>query len=178
MDRYLYQILIVFFSVVFFRCIIYLEKLIKIKKYFKRYLDYCQNPTFEFNQYRSQILQLFKDVDIKDSAVHKLKPVGYGQIQNISMSALDNITLLDHDVVAHMRSRFNEAIGVFRHRMLQSFNPLFWLEMIFKLPQYLLQFLGVLPDKLIVKIALLIYWLGCFLLGLEKFNIINIMKLR
>lgn len=176
MDSYIYRILIVFFTIVFLRCIIYLEKLIRIKKYFKRYLDYCQNPSFEFNQYRSQILQLLKDADIKDSAVHKLKPVGFGQIQQINMSALDNITLLDSDVITHITSRFNEAIGVFRHRMQQSFNPLFWLEMLFKLPQYLLQFLGVLPDKLVVKIALLIYWLTCLFFGLEKLNFLNLLK--
>lgn len=60
--------------------------------------------------------------------------------------------------------------------MKESINPLFWIELIFKLPQHLLKFVGVLPENIIVKVALIIYWLALAALGLKKFDILNFLS--
>lgn len=160
-------------SIILLRFVLYLDKLIRIKRYLEAYKNYLRNPTFEFAQKKPQIIQLFKDAGLKDFVISRLEPAGFGHLRTLAVSGFENIALREADVVDGIRSRFNEAIGIFRHRMLQSINPLFWLEMIFKLPQHIFAFVGVLPDKLVVKIALIIYWLVALLLGLKKFNILE-----
>jgi len=168
-----WTILLILLALVVARFIIYFTKLQSTKKYFRLYEDYIQKPTFEFHQHGPQIVQLFKDADLSDFQIHRIEPVGYGKLRTINTSGYANITLIEADVVGTMRSKFNEAIGVFRHRMLQSINPLFWLEFAFKLPQFLFEFVGVLPDKIVVKVALIIYWLVALFLGLKKFDLID-----
>lgn len=168
-----WTVLIAVGAVVLLRFIVYLNKLIRIGNYFEAYNDYLHNPNFEFVQKKPQIIQLFKDAGLKDFVISRLEPAGFGHLRTLAVSGFENIALRDAEVVDAIRGRFNEAIGVFRHRMWQSVNPLFWLEFIFKLPQYIFEFVGVLPDKLVVKVVLIVYWLMALLLGLKKFNLIE-----
>ncbi|HMJ46800.1 MAG TPA: hypothetical protein VK498_05690 [Ferruginibacter sp.] len=145
----------------------------RIKKYFKLYKVYLDTPDYKFHKYKSQIVQLFKDADLPDFGIQRLEPAGYGQLKQINAGGYQNITVRENDIVAAVTSRFHEAEGVFRYRMLQSINPLFWIEFVFKLPQYLLEFVGVLPEKIVVKVALILYWLIVLLFGLKKFDLLE-----
>jgi hypothetical protein len=156
-----------------FRFIIYLYKLRQIIRYYKLYIEYLNAPKYEFSQHKPQIIDLFKEADLEDFPIQRLEPAGYGQLKAFEGSGFANITSTDGEVVTNIKRRFNEAAGVFRHRMIQSVNPLFWIEFTFKLPQYLFQYLGVLPDKLIVKIALLIYWVVALILGLKRTDLFS-----
>jgi hypothetical protein len=162
---------IAFLILILTRFVLYFEKLQRIKKYFKLYQKYLEEPKYEFNEFKPQIVQLFKDADLPDFGIQKLEPVGFGKLRQINAKGYDNITVTDEEVIGNVTSRFHEAIGVFRYRMFQSVNPLFWVEFVFKLPQYLLEFVGVLPEKVIVKVVLILYWLAALFLGLKKLDI-------
>jgi hypothetical protein len=167
------NVIFIFVILISARFIIYAYKLYQIRRYFGIYEEYINNPSNDFKQHKPQILELFKDANVSDFSINRLEPAGFGQLKKINFSGFNNIGLLEAEIVVLIRGSFNETIGVFRHRMYQSINPLFWLEFIFKLPQYIFEFVGVLPDKVAVKIALIVYWLLAILLGLKKFDLLK-----
>jgi hypothetical protein len=63
---------------------------------------------------------------------------------------------------------FHQAIGVYRSRAFQAFNPLFWVEVFLNLPKHVLGYLGVKPDNLATRILNVIYWLCLTALTLVK----------
>lgn len=170
----LYFVLVVGIIIVL-RFILYHYKFVQAKRYFSQYQDYLSNPTFEFSQLKPQIISLFNEAGLIDFSIQRLEPVGFGKLKSLNASGYENITSTDEDVVINTTRRFNECMGIFRFRRNQSINPFFWIELIFKLPQYIYQFLGVVPENIIVKISLLIYWLIAIVFGLKKFNILELL---
>ena len=116
----------------------------------------------------SQIaLSLFKEAGLKDHNVHvttksrlvlrtAFQDIPQYQQQNISV--FDNITFIHPDVNPAVVSLFMKAKGVFRHRLKESMNPLFWIQYTLTLPTYLLEYLGVKEGNLIIKLIQVIYW--------------------
>lgn len=143
---------------------------------FKKYNNYLAENTWEFNQNVPTIVDLFRKAGIKEAAVNHQEFLGYGNFANVRVSTFNNITSGRADIVSHILAHFHQAIGVYRKRALDSLNPIFWIEFIFRLPEHLLSFMGVLPEKMVVKVFQLAYWLVAILFGLEKLDIINIFK--
>jgi len=54
---------------------------------------------------------------------------------------------------------FNEAIGYYRDRTVEAFNPLYWVETLIYLPRTLLSYIGVNPENVVVKSLQVLYWL-------------------
>ncbi|WP_276976241.1 hypothetical protein [Flavobacterium filum] len=136
-------------------------------------MEYLRNDNYKFAQYKREIIGLFKEAGLQDFSIIHQEFMGYGQFANMTISGFDNMTSNRLDIVRNMNMRFNEAIGVFRKRYKESLNPLFWIEYIFKLPQFLFEFFGVLPEKVVVKVFLVIYWLFALLFGLKKFDLFD-----
>lgn len=137
------------------------------------YLDYLRTDDFTFQQYKEEILTLFKEAGLKDFFVFHQEFLGFGNFANVQLPGFANLTNRREDIVANILRCFNEAIGVFRKRYKDAFNPVFWIEFIIKLPQYFFEFFGVIPEKVIVKVFLVIYWLIALAFGLKSFNIID-----
>ena len=148
-----------------------------MKKYYQKYNDYFtkNDSSIEFD--KRQIIDLFKDSEINDFNIPTIEPIGFGQGAQYTFSGFENMFMRDSRIFNGINSKFIESIGIYRHRMIQTFNPIFWFDFIFKLPEHILKYLGVLPDKLIVKIITLIYWILCLLFGLQKFQIIDIIEI-
>jgi hypothetical protein len=145
----------------------------RIQKLFKKYKEYLQTNLFEFAQNKEEIKSLFKDAGLKDFSIIHQEFLGFGNFANMQISGFDNLTNRREDIVGNIQMRFNEAIGVFRKRYRESFNPIFWIDFIVKFPQHLMEFFGVLPEKVAVKIFLVIYWLLAIVLGLKKFELLD-----
>ena len=75
------------------------------------------------------------------------------------------------DIVRITLGMFHRAIGVYRSRMIETINPLYWIETIIFLPRQILNYLGVTPESVIIKIAQLIYWLAAFVFGIYRFEV-------
>lgn len=43
-------------------------------------------------------------------------------------------------------------------KIMENFNPFFWIDIVINLPKNILTYLGVQPDKIIVKLLQLIWW--------------------
>lgn len=55
--------------------------------------------------------------------------------------------------------RFSEAIGVYKHRMIESVNPLVWIRVIIFLPRYAMNYIGIEPGKKSSRIIHVIGWI-------------------
>ncbi|MDD3915203.1 MAG: hypothetical protein PHF76_11225 [Bacteroidales bacterium] len=127
--------------------------------YFDNYMDFLKNKNTQAFKDKQQVLALFEKAGISDSYIPYSMPAGYGQIANSTVSILENYPS-NLDIFAHKTIvYFNIAIGKFQSGMKDSFNPLYWLDLIIYLPKNIISQLGLKSAKIITKILQLIYWL-------------------
>ncbi|MDZ4146647.1 MAG: hypothetical protein U1C58_00030 [Flavobacteriaceae bacterium] len=168
-----YYLVIGILTLFLLRFINNLYKYRQTKKLYNQYMEFLRTRDLNFVQKKEEIKALFKDAGIKDFGFVHSEPLGYGHLAPMTISGFDNMTVSREDVVANMQMRFNETIGVFKKRYTDSYNPMFWIDFLIKLPQYAFEFLGVLPEKIVVKIFLIIYWIIALLYGLKQIDIIE-----
>ena len=168
-----YYIIGFFVTVIILRFITNLYKFFRIKSLYKKYIDYIGTQNIEFVQNKEEIKSLFKDAGIGDFSIMHQEFLGFGNFENMQLSGFENITNRREDIVVIIQMKFNEAIGVYRKRFKESFNPIFWIDFIIKFPQHLMEFFGILPEKVAVKIFLVIYWILALILGLKKFDVLD-----
>ncbi len=166
--------IIVFFALIALRFIIYLYRYKRINALYSIYKVYINEPYLEFNEHKPQIIALFKQAGVDDSAISKTIPSGHEQLQTYDLSLFANISNLDTEVVSKTKIKFHESIGIFRHEMIKTVNPISWLEFIFKLPEFLLRYLGVSKENTIIKIFNIIYWICAIIYGLYKVDLLQI----
>lgn len=160
--KYLY----IFLGIVSIRFLINLSYFLQIKFYFRCYNKYLENSSWSFPEKRQIVVKLMKKANVEDSFRPRVEPAGYGQLSAGHISVFSNLTVLHEDIIRVVMNKFHEAIGVYRHRMLESFNPRFWLEFLIFLPKHMFLYLGIASDKLVVKGAQLLYWLLASLFGI------------
>lgn len=129
----------------------------------------------------SQIaLSLFKEAGLKDHGVQvttksrlvlRTASLDIPQYQQQNISIFDNLTFNHEDVVPAVTGLFMKAKGIFRHRLKESINPLFWIQYILNLPAHLLKYLGLGEGNFIIKSIQILYW------GLGMIKILYDLKL-
>lgn len=162
---------------IFLRFAINLSKFLRIKFLYKKYVEYLGTEDVRLLGYKKEITDLFNEAGVNDSMVIHQEFLGFGNFVNMKISVHSNLANRREDIVGIVNSHFFEAMGVYHKKFLDAINPLFWLEFICKLPQYIFEYFGVLPEKIVVKIALVIYWIAAFFLGLNQLNIIDFLHL-
>jgi len=151
-------------------------KYLKVVSLYKKYLLYLCDKMPKFIQYSEEVKSLLRDAGLKDFSIIHQEMLGFGQYSNMTLSGFDNLSLNREDVVINVGRKFEEAIGVYRKRWVESFNPIFWIECVLKLPQYIFGYFGVLPDKAYVKIFQILYWITTVTFGLRHFNVLDIFQ--
>jgi len=160
------NLLYIFLAIVLFKLLVNFSKYIQCKRYLDKYLDWLlKGSTWQLVEHKSQVIKLFKDAGIEDGYRGVVEPLGYGKIQTAQVSVFANFPNRREDFVSLTMEMFYQAIGVYRSRVLETFNPLYWIEFVINLPKQVLSYLGVSPENLVVKIAQLIYWIVCAVLG-------------
>jgi hypothetical protein len=157
--------LFLFLAVVFIKSILNLWKLYRCKHYLTRYHRYIKNPDWQLAECESQVVNLFKGAGVEDAPISYVEPAGYGFVVQKQLSTFRNITKIDDDVIGLTLGMFHKAIGVYRSRMIESFNPLYWLEIAVHLPKQVLGSLGVPPESVFARIAQLVYWGICAIIA-------------
>jgi hypothetical protein len=131
-------------------------------------------------QNKLQIVRLFKNAGIQDQTLPSIDPIGFGYVQTSHPTVFNNLTFKRNDFVNATIGMFYESIGVYRYRMLETINPLYWIESIIFLPKTLLNYLGVSPESVVIKIVQLFYWVISafilFFLGLYRAEFENIVR--
>ena len=160
------NLLIIFGLVILVKLTINLSRYLTCIRYHKMYNANLKKPEWKIEEIQPQIAKLFKEAGIEDSHVPYVEPVGYNHIITTTVSALENIGTRRQDVVQNITAMFHRAKGIYRGRMLDAINPLYWLMLIIYLPKNLFQYVGASPEGIGVKIAQVIYWLLATIGGL------------
>lgn len=158
------------------RAVYYYYKLVRIQELKTYYFQYLKDRDSTFLQHRPQIISLFKEAKLSDFVITHTEAAGYGQIRNITTSGFANIANNRSDIAATFIHLFEEAIGTFREKMNQSFNPFYWIEFMVKLPQIILSYINFSPPNSIMNIIQLVYWTIGILVAFDKFQIIDILS--
>lgn len=126
---------------------------------FEKYKQYISNEFNNAIQYKSEILSIFKKADIQDSYINAIDPIGFGYMQTGRLSVFENMFIDRVDVAKIIINDFEIAIGTYRSRIMQNFNPIFWIECLIFLPKKITNYLGFNSNTLVTRIFQLIYWI-------------------
>lgn len=158
-----------------YRIIHNLTRLISIKKLYSDYQEYLKNPQYSFSQKVPRIIKLFNNAEIENFTVSKFREAGYGRLRKSKIKGFSNVAFTDPEFVPKIHGKFHEARGVFKGRIWETINPLFWIEFVLKLPTYILEFLGLKSGNVLSKVLQIIYWIVGIVYGLEQLGIISIL---
>ena len=150
---------ICFGSLVAYRILTNVSALARLNYHSNEYDKFLKNPDIGFKENTAALVDLFKKANVSDHMIPYVQPMGYCQLLQGQASLFCNMDNLREEVVANMLDCFAEARGTFKHRILESFSPLFWVDQVLFLPRAALSYLGVSGDSVIVKLIQLAYWL-------------------
>lgn len=159
----LLKIVILALCIVAYKFLLNLYNYKSCQKFYQLYLEWFSDQNDKLFQNRGRIVKLLKNAGVKDSFIPTSQPIGFGQVCNANASVYDNFPSNIQEFAALMYSKFQEAIGEYKSRMIESFNPLYWIDTILFLPKHLLSYLGVGQASLSFKIGnivLTIIWWG------------------
>lgn len=136
------QVLIVFFVILSYKFLsnyIYYKKCVRFDKL---YTEWLSKKDASFLQHKNEIISLFKRAGIQDYFVSVVQPITLGTVQTNTVSVFDNFPSFYKNIAAVSLRMFDEAIGVYKMRMKETVNPLYWIEFIIFLPKHILQYIG------------------------------------
>lgn len=100
---------------------------------------------------------------VKDIVHTFVEPIGYGHLQQKSISVLDNLLFKNIDFFTGGRDLMSRAKGFYIVESFKSFNPLFWVEVIIFLPKHLINYFNSEKESksvsAITKVIQIIYWI-------------------
>lgn len=154
-----------FIAIILVKVVLNLVKYFQCKHYLKEYQDYIGDRNWEFIEHQPQIINLFKQAGIEDSFLPHIEPVGFGFVSKSNVSVFNNLGANDTRVIEITFHKFHQAMGVYRSRLIEALNPLYWIEFLVNLPARILTYLGVPPESIVIKIFQLMYWLMAVIIG-------------
>lgn len=172
MNRFL-----IFFLLIFvYKLISNIINLIKIKYYKFLYDDFIENNSDDIFQHRNHVVELFKKANIPNLSYPITQYTGCNMVSNGHTSLFTAFPTKDVRFVAPTKNAFQNAIGIFRGRIFECFNPKYWIDCVLFLPKNLLIYLNVSAESIFIKIVQVIYWFIGILFTLLSTEIANYIK--
>ena len=167
------MVIVFFTAFVLLRMAYYFLKHKEVEKYYFKYKKYCTTDSCDIVSDTPKIKTIFNEVGLKDryATIYITHP--NGEIAYTQINVFENLTNTQKQVVQNVDIAFNQAIGIYKDKIRQSYSLLFWIDVVVKLPQYILSFLGVLPESILSKLLLVIYWFALPLFGLKELGYID-----
>ena len=109
--------------------------------------------------HKTQVLNYIKYAGVKDKHIPVVQPIGYGHVASSMVSVFSNLMNQREDIALNVTDCLLEAKGNYWLRFVNSFNPFFWLRLIIFIPKYLLSYLGLKEESIVIKISQVVYWL-------------------
>lgn len=152
-----------FIAVMVLRALYFLYYYKRGKRYSDIYALYITKQDNESSKKLSEVIgqvkQLFRIAGLGDIKIPYVDAVGFGKLASGNISPADNLDNLRQDVVGVNIRLFEQAIGACKLKCIQSFNPIFWFEMLIYLPTSILSYLGIGKKSTLIKFAQLLWWL-------------------
>lgn len=167
------KILLIFALVVVVKFALNLSKFLFACRLRDKYQKSFTQNGKAFEEYIPQAKKLFVDADLGKNTISVVEPLGFRQIATHQINVIENLGNRRRDIVATAMGLFDELVGTYRMRMLESLSPRYWIEAIIFLPRHLIRYLGGKPNGLFTKIFQIIYWLATPLLLAFRTEIYN-----
>ena len=166
------SILYLFLAILAIKFLINLSRYVQCKWYLSKYHGYIDKSTWGFVEHTLQIVRIFKSAGVEDFTVSNVKAIGFGHFQSSRPSVFNNLEVKREDIVSLVQRMFYQSIGVYRSRMYETINPLYWIELIVFLPKHALNYIGLSLDSVVIKTTQIIYWalatIASFLIGIYR----------
>lgn len=143
----------------------------------KIWQSYFKNSNKNALSYKPTIIKNFKDANLIDTKIPITIPTGYFMVANTKYSVFENMYVYDEQIIYHIKQYFNSAKGIYRSRIVECFNPFYWIRCIVFLPKTIIQFLGLNVETIFTKILQIIFWIiDSVLLVVYQQEITNFIK--
>jgi len=163
----------VFVGFFLLRGLFYFFKLKALKKHKEQYFNYLNREENTFLRSKPIVKNLFEEAGLKNFSVPEYEQVHLTQVLRHSLSGFENMQSARQDIVGVIKIKFEEAIGIFEHKMKQSIDPFFWFQFIIKLPTYIFEFVNVPISKGFMNFMQMIYWVVMIFFTLHTAGIIQ-----
>lgn len=170
------NIILIFVIVFSCKLIFSIIDFINICRYKKLYYAYIGKKEDKIFQYKTACINLFKKVNISDAKIPVSQRTGYGQIASFTTSLFDNFPDNTNLFVGETFRMFEDAVGIYRHRIIECFSPRYWINFAIFLPKGILTYLNVSADSIFIRIAQIIYWFAGIIFTLFSNDIADYIK--
>lgn len=140
----------------------YLKRIESLYQVFLSVFDNSIKIKGNVTEYQHELIDLLKRAEIQDRRLPISIPIGFGYISNTTTSVFDNLFVNDSEISPIVGQFFNQAKGVYKLRMKQSFSPFYWIDLIVFLPKTLSRYFGIESNSAILKITNIVYWIISF----------------
>lgn len=126
----------------------------------KKYLNWLLfDENIPITTYKPLFKSIMRRANIENLKIPMAQAVGYGQIATGMVSITENFPNRYEDHATVTTRLLDEAIGVFKQRIFEAFNPLYWIDSILFLPRTILSYLGMKPENVLIKFFNVIWWI-------------------
>ena len=160
------KFLLIFLFILILRSLINAVRYLQTKDYLDQYFEWLRDKTWNYIEKRAKAISLLHNANIKDLRVENVELAGYGLVSTSTISVFDNFPHDRKDIASAMIKKFHEAMGVYKQRIWESFSPLFWIQWLIYLPRNIFRYLDLNPERIIIKIVQIVYWILGLLISL------------
>lgn len=168
---------IILFVLIFaYKLISNIVNLIKIKYYSILYDDFVSNNSTDILKHRNHAIELFNRANISNTSYPISQPTGCNMVASGHTSLFTSFPTRDKRLILPTYTAFQNSIGVFKGRIIECFNPIYWINYILFLPKNILSYLNVSAESIFIKICQVFYWafgIACTLFSTEIANLIK-----
>lgn|GEM_PF-445086 len=140
-------------------------KLVQCDRLQSNYLDFLDVDS-DFSPYQDsrEVNRLILGAGVPDKKIPVVQPAGFGLVHSVATSVLGQYPSKDERFVRATVIMFEQAIGEYKHRCIETLNPLYWIDFVIWLPKRFFSYLGVSDSNFATKIIHCIfqglYWLA------------------
>lgn len=165
-----------FTAIVIFKFINNSNNYFQCKRLLRKYDEYLKvKNNWSFLGYQKKIIQLFKNAGVEDSVVPLVQQLDFNNVMTAKASFFDNLNIESEDITSLTLKAFYQSIGVYRQRIIDSINPLFWINLLIYLPKKVFQFLGF-NNNIVSNLVQFFYWLTYIIVALLSIDDIEFLK--
>lgn len=135
--------------------------LYRLQRIYSDYLEWLEKThasNIHLRQKKSQLKQLIAHANVSDAIMPVVEQVETNFVMSSNVSALDNFPIKHQRISTALVTLINDAIGVYKARMWNAFNPLWWINTLVFLPRSICTYLNVKSDSFLVKVAQILWW--------------------
>lgn len=163
----MWKVIILFALIVVYKALLNFTRLKQLQRYEKEFVSFLSDKPSKIDEHKMQAIELFKKANIPDSQMPVTQPVGFGKVASFNASVYHNFPMAERAIAEPTLLMFKNAIGVYKSRIFEAINPLYWIDLIVFLPKNLLTYIGLNMDNASSKLwnvfLSFVWWTFCTL---------------